>query len=734
MHVCGACGIRDPFDKCKQLALFKDLVDDHWLKVGVEAYDKLKQLVDLELLRPNGIGGYERVRIPRTLLHSLIEIEGIAYHVVPEAVIEDPLGQGIRLCKRCARGWDPKLQAKRLESSQDASTNFLEGLYALNAPSFTIAHGADFGRLSGLRNNGIGVDVSTLERLLLAEARCHHIVYKVVAYGDVTERKRLHGHSIICPQKAAGIEHSGFGKAALEATYAAVRIVFVGPTGTRQKLETSALQIEDFRLRPDVIYNFITINHVLHNGPCAPSIEEVLRLLVENSMTKYMKEHARIFEDTTIEKRTTPSDIANVRSHAQTSLYRQENEDPMEGTTDQGNVMQPMMTPVGLFELEPQQMEAVLKGIHRAVTEAEGGNGNDNPIADIPTLHADAGNIYMQRDDHLFSDYKGAADIVYKTWWSLMPLRRGLEKNVGVSEGKWRQIFLYFDNRFAHELSLLFHAANMIMRHSVNRAVSVRVKTNPVAFKKFAETVHDGDFMQKLEDAMADPEGKSAREVVARVIGYINLSASNVPWGSRERAAEAGKLIADHRYTGPDDVHNPTTIRWAMPYLGEASIPAIVTPEFLQALRGNQASERTALNEDGSVLHAMDETSLQLLAAKNPIACAITFDHLVQNMRKNLIGATNDRLKDTPVQERKKGVSFTPGLYIYPFYDSLCYHGLSYPGLLFCQAYMVLQYRLGTLRNATKEDQATYMGSTMVEQHLDLLQMSQKMMNSCHLF
>jgi hypothetical protein len=38
---------------------------------------------------------------------------------------------------------------------------------------------------------------------------------------------------------------------------------------------------------------------------------------------------------------------------------------------------------------------------------------------------------------------------------------------------------LYFDNRFAHDLALLFHVANMLMRHAVNRAVNAKVMTRP---------------------------------------------------------------------------------------------------------------------------------------------------------------------------------------------------------------------------------------------------------------
>jgi hypothetical protein len=70
---------------------------------------------------------------------------------------------------------------------------------------------------------------------------------------------------------------------------------------------------------------------------------------------------------------------------------------------------------------------------------------------------------------------------------------------------------------------------------------------------------------------------------------------------------------------------------------------------------------------DGSKPFAMDETTLQLLAAKNPIACAVTFDHLVQNVGVNLIGLSNDRLKDTPVDERDSGSFRTPSVIIGPY-------------------------------------------------------------------
>ena len=107
-----------------------------------------------------------------------------------------------------------------------------------------------------------------------------------------------------------------------------------------------------------------------------------------------------------------------------------------------------------------------------------------------------------------------------------------------------------------------------------------------------------------------------------------------------------------------------------MPYTGEKKFPAKVEPDFLAALRGQTSMERTAYATDGSVSFAMDETSLQLLAAKNPIACALVFDHVIDNVRRNLIGLSSERLTDVaigwsennPEKMRKQGSPSSPHL------------------------------------------------------------------------
>ena len=65
----------------------------------------------------------------------------------------------------------------------------------------------------------------------------------------------------------------------------AVRLVFVGPSEQQGKLERCALKIDDLRLRPDVIFNFLTI-HYLHGGPTPPTLAEVQAVIKEHGGRK----------------------------------------------------------------------------------------------------------------------------------------------------------------------------------------------------------------------------------------------------------------------------------------------------------------------------------------------------------------------------------------------------------------------------------------------------------------
>ena len=221
---------------------------------------------------------------------------------------------------------------------------------------------------NGLRVLGIATDVSTLERLVLAQARCHHVMYKVVAYGDETECQCLHGHSIVCLQQLECMEE--FGKAALEAAFTSVHTVFVGSSGQQGKLECAALKIDDLRLCPDIIINFLTIQHALHSRSPPPQFSEIEVLLAAHGgLPLHMKQNARRVHDVSIERTTMASDQANTRMHAQSAEHTALSDDAEAKAAPLGEVPAPKLSAVGVFEFMPQEMGTVVVGLNNMVNK-----------------------------------------------------------------------------------------------------------------------------------------------------------------------------------------------------------------------------------------------------------------------------------------------------------------------------------------------------------------------------
>ena len=66
-------------------------------------------------------------------------------------------------------------------------------------------------------------------------------------------------------------------------------------------------------------------------------------------------------------------------------------------------------------------------------------------------------------------------------------------------------MFCYYDARFAHDMALVFHSANVAQRHAVNSAVAVKVQSRPDAFAEFNACVNDNNFLRMLCSSVMVP-------------------------------------------------------------------------------------------------------------------------------------------------------------------------------------------------------------------------------------
>jgi hypothetical protein len=233
---------------------------------------------------------------------------------------------------------------------------------------------------------------------------------------------------------------------------------------------------------------------------------------------------------------------------------------------------------------------------------------------------------------------------------------------VALADGKLRHMALYYDNRYAHTLPLIFHLANTKLRHKVNEAVGAQVKSDNKSFAKFEALVNDASFLDVLERAAAG-EAAARTVVVNEILPFIASSARKVPWGSQERAAEVTKLLALHRRHGPastflslapDDVHDLLSIRLAHAFRDHSAFPAAQGDAFQAAVLQSSSFE-SALEGDTSAFD-MGEGALQQLAATNPVASAVAFQVMIDAVMRHLLCFDESGMTTKAVDERLKGI------------------------------------------------------------------------------
>ncbi len=195
---------------------------------------------------------------------------------------------------------------------------------------------------------------------------------------------------------------------------------------------------------------------MLCGGEKPPGVEVIRALILEKWNEQHIRKTARVVKDASVERLSTPSDVSNVRTAAQSSDARA----PEDKSAEICDTLKPDMETIGILKCPKQEMSAVIGGIARALDT----NSSDISSDDVNTgIDADAiGDanatkpLFARRAADACDDYGQAATGLYMAWWSLFPLHRGLQEGTVLSNKKMRHLFLYHDNRFSSDLSLIF--------------------------------------------------------------------------------------------------------------------------------------------------------------------------------------------------------------------------------------------------------------------------------------
>ena len=192
-NICAGCGVRDIDDPMHGPIKLSQVDGEHWpwLIVPPVSVDRLDAMNDIRLLYRADDGFIKERPVRRSDLLNLFRLGAgptqRCFHVVPEAVAngDDEKEACIYLCSRCHpyRSRPAPAAAGGVDEAPSSAPPANEfpphDLYHTHAPPNAIGGGHDYGRLSELRALGISIDTSSLERLVLAKARCHLVAIKV---------------------------------------------------------------------------------------------------------------------------------------------------------------------------------------------------------------------------------------------------------------------------------------------------------------------------------------------------------------------------------------------------------------------------------------------------------------------------------------------------------------------------------------------------------------------------
>ena len=497
---------------------------------------------------------------------------------MPEAVFvkEESTIHSICVCDYCAKHWDNHAAVPRsVDASGNGKIDTFDDLYyeanKKGAPVSAIAAGADYGRQAWLQERGIELP-GMLEKLVLAKARMHSVIVKITANGRETHAERLTGHVLIFPHDVEVDDTTSMSAVKLRAAIRCVGVRFVGPEGSKTKLEAAALQVRDLHLRPMVLYNYMKLRHELQGDEEPPPIETVRGWVQEEETVQAMPVANGIhITDLRIEEALAASDVANVRLGASdevraevakgdapeensegreasqgddqadrrehllqscAKLLADDRDEEILNNDDGGQEPEPHLDVSGVMKAPVQGMGGVIEGVAKACEKAnteDAGDDADDMIADAGKKVQVDGGITMKRAADPLDDYNGHSSTLYDAFWPLFLLRRGLRQGTSLPAPKYRHLMTYYDNRFAQDMGLLFSLANTRMRHEVNKAVSAKVITSGSAFEKCNEAINDPAFDELPQGAQNDPKGKEAQDLLKRVLPFLNISGRQVP-------------------------------------------------------------------------------------------------------------------------------------------------------------------------------------------------------------
>ena len=278
-----------------------------------------------------------------------------------------------------------------------------------------------------------------------------------------------------------------------------------------------------------------------------------------------------------------------------------------------------------------------------------------------------AGSLSITRDSKPTSEFVKNGVMLMEAFWYEFPLGKGLEKFEGtISTAATKHLMQHYTLRFQRNARLVLLLANQVQRHKVLKSVCGSVREESQA--ELIALINSPEFDTLAEQAVQNPHSRQAARFMAKILPFVSLVGSSVPWSTMERSSCIGKMLAMIRRYGPpsifltvapDDVHSPLGIRLTIVITdGNDTFPAAAAG-FLQRLAEDPEAFAEHLISSGSDDDASGlEDLLQRRAAQHPASMSMLYDAIARFVMEVVIGTpfVNSDKTTKSLHERPKGV------------------------------------------------------------------------------
>ena len=168
------------------------------------------------------------------------------------------------------------------------------------------------------------------------------------------------------------------------------------------------------------------------------------------------------------------------------------------------------------------------------------------------------------------------------------------------------------------------------------------VASNPRGFEQFAKEFQTEEFQAKLRDAISNPNGRSAKYALDKLVPVLTYAGRKSVFGALERNESAGQILALGRRFGCasafltfgiDDVNHPNAIRFAVPSSNNRDFPAVVSSASQAEMK---RGIRLRDGDEGYIPFHWSERFKTMI--DNPVGAAIAYKQVVHDIMSILIG------------------------------------------------------------------------------------------------